>query len=427
MGQSGNDVPTREIGYLPRLVEERLSRLFAQLPAIMLTGPRAAGKTTLGRRHARTVVRLDRPAEAGAFRADPDAALRGLPEPVLLDEWQSVPSVLGAVKRAVDDAPGPGRFLLTGSVRADLQSETWPGTGRVVRVRLYGLTIREVLGHSAAPPFVDRLARATLAQFPLPPDPPDLRGYIELALQSGFPEPLLMLDEEARQAWLDGYLEQLLTRDIIELTNPRDPARLRRYFEALALNTAGLPEHQTLYGAAGIDRKTAVEYDRLLTNLFVIDTLPAWTSNRLSRLVKTSKRYLVDAGLFGSALRLDSQAILRDADLLGRTLDTFVLAQLRPEIEVSRLRPRLYHVREKEGRHEVDIVGELGTGVVGIEVKATAAPSPGDAVHLAYLRDALGDRFLGGAVLHTGPRAFVLGERICALPICALWGEASAA
>lgn len=81
-----------------------------------LTGPRATGKTTTARRHAASVVRLDRPAEAAAFRADPDAALRAQPEPLLLDEWQAVPAVLGAVKRAVDDDPRPGRFLLTGSV-----------------------------------------------------------------------------------------------------------------------------------------------------------------------------------------------------------------------------------------------------------------------------------------------------------------------
>jgi uncharacterized protein len=89
---------------------------------------------------------------------------------------------------------------------------------------------------------------------------------------------------------------------------------------------------------------------------------------------------------------------------------------------VSPLRPRVYHVREKDARHEVDIVGEVGNGIVGVEIKATAAPGLDDTAHLRYLRDRLGDRFLAGAVLHTGPRAFVLSERILALPICVLWG-----
>lgn len=244
-----------------------------------------------------------------------------------------------------------------------------------------------------------------------------------MALRSGFPEPLLRLSGSARQAWLDGYLDQLLTRDVLGLTRLRDPSRLRRYFETLALNSAGIPQDQTLYTAAGIDHRTAADYDGLLSNLFVLDVLPAWMTNRLKRLTKTPKRYLVDPALLSAAVRMDAAAIMRDGDLLGRVLDTFVMAQLRPEIEVSTLRPRLFHFREKNGRREVDIIGEVAAGIVAVEVKATAAPRTDDAEHLMFLRDKLGDRFLGGAVLHTGPRPFRLSERIFALPICALWGR----
>ena len=145
-----------DAAYLPRLIDPTVRSLFGQPPALMLVGPRAAGKTTSARQLVSTVVRLDRAAEAAAFVADPDAALRALPEPILLDEWQSVPSVLGAVKRAADEEPHPGRFLLTGGVHADLETETWPGTGRVVRLPMYGLTQREVVGRAEGISFVDR-------------------------------------------------------------------------------------------------------------------------------------------------------------------------------------------------------------------------------------------------------------------------------
>lgn len=104
-------------------------------------------------------------------------------------------------------------------------------------------------------------------------------------------------------------------------------------------------------------------------------------------------------------------------------IETFVVSQLRPELALADPRPLLHHLRERNGRHEVDLLVEVGAGdIVAIEVKATAAPTADDARHLTWLRDALGERFLGGAVLHTGPRPFRIAERILAVPICALWG-----
>ncbi len=93
--------------YVPRIADGRLASLLAGLPVVMVTGPRAAGKTTSARRIANDILRLDDPAVATAVAANPDAALRRAQEPVLLDEWQEVPEILGAVKRAVDDDPRP--------------------------------------------------------------------------------------------------------------------------------------------------------------------------------------------------------------------------------------------------------------------------------------------------------------------------------
>lgn len=125
----------------------------------------------------------------------------------------------------------------------------------------------------------------------------------------------------------------------------------------------------------------------------------------------------------GAALRLDVAAVLNDGNLLGRLLDTFVMAQLRPETALSPSRPRLYHLRERNGRREVDLLAELAAHrIIAVEVKATAAPTRGDARHLAWLRDVLGDRFLAGVVLHTGPGSFALGQRLFAAPIAVLWG-----
>lgn len=406
--------------YKERAIEPLLAETLRELPAVLIVGPRASGKTTTASRYAATIVRLDRPEEAAIFRADPDAGLRGLPEPILLDEWQQVPEVLGAVKRAVDADPRPGRYLLTGSVRDDLDAATWPGTGRVVRVRMYGMTIAEQLDRARSVPLMDRLVRA--APLTVPEDPPDIRGYVALGMRSGFPRAALELADDARARWIEGYLEQLLTRDALGLRDVRDPERLRRYFEALALNSAGVVDDQTLFEAAGIDRKTALAYEQLLINLVVMDRVPAWTSNRLKRLILSPKRYVVDPALVAAALHLDADAIARDGDLLGRFLDSFVFAQLRADAIRAESRPRLYHVRQRQGRQEVDSVAEVGgSKIIGVEVKAGAAVTHADARHLRWLRDEIGDRFIAGVVLHTGSRVTELDDRIIAAPIATLW------
>jgi uncharacterized protein len=409
--------------YLPRLLDPLLTELLAEHPAVMIVGPRACGKTTTGRRHCTGVLRLDRPAEAAFARADPDAAIADGPFPLLLDEWQYVPDVLGAVKRAVDEGTGSGRFVLTGSAQADLTAAGWPATGRLIRAAMYGLTERELEGRSTRPPFLDLLAAGGLADITVPAGAPDVRGYIARALRGAFPEVALGDSGRARSRWLASYLDQAVSRDVSRVGTARDPVRLRRYLRALAANTAGSPTLKTLIDAAGIDRYTAVAYDTLLEQLLISESLPAWSSNRLSRLVRLPKRHLVDPAFIGPLLGVDARSVLRNGDLLGRVLDSFVVAQLRADCEVSGLLPRLFHVRDANGRHEVDIVAELADGrVFGFEVKADAAPRPSAARHLYWLKDALGDRFAAGIVLHTGPRPWRIDDGIYAVPICALWG-----
>jgi predicted AAA+ superfamily ATPase len=404
--------------YLPRLVDGLLVELLRELPAVLLVGPRASGKTTTAARHTSSVARLDRPGEAAAFRADPDAALATYQEPVLLDEWQEVPSVLGAVKRTVDQDPRPGRFLLTGSVRADLDVATWPGTGRLVRVGMYPMTVAERRSRTVRP-LVDRI----MAGEPLEAAPggADLLTYVDMALQGGFPE-LLDRSERIAQRWLESYVDQIVTRDAALVDGGRDPTRLRRYLEAYSLNSAGLAHAKTLYDAAGIDRRTAIAYESLLMNLQVAVAVPAWSTNRLKRLSRGPKRYLIDPALIAGVLGVTPLAVLRDGDMLGRVLDTFVAAQLRPENEVAQNRVRLSHLRQEQGRHEVDLLAEVGAEhVVGIEVKADSAPGRESARHLAWLREQLGERFVAGVVLHTGPSSYVLGDRITGAPISTLW------
>lgn len=415
--------------YVPRLVDTRLAEVLAAFPAAMILGPRAVGKTTTARRVAGPVVELDDPAQAAQFRADPSAALQAISAradgPVLLDEWQQVPDVLGAVKRAVDRDPRPGRFVLTGSVRAPLTSASWPGTGRVITVEMYPITVLErraaAAGHDTSSAFLTRLTGGSPADLALPDRPPDLVGYIDLAVAGGYPQ-VLGAPEPARNLWIDSYVDQLVLRDAAEVGEVRDPAALRRLLHTLCACTATITADTEVATAAGMNVATTRRYERLLEDLRIVDRLPPWHTNRLHRLVKRPKRFTLDTGLVAALLETDGPGVLANGDLLGRMLETFVLAQLRPLLEVADRRITAHHLRQQDGRREVDVVLETGSGgVIGIEIKATAAPTAADAKHLTWLRDQLGDRFITGIVLHTGRAAFPLTERVTAEPIAALW------
>lgn len=411
--------------YLPRLVEPVIDELLAELSALMVVGPRAIGKTTTFSRKAATVIELDVEAQAAAFEADPDAALRELEEPVLLDEWQAVPGVLGAVARSVDADPRPGRFLVTGSAFPGQEEGPWPGTGRLQRLQMLPMTVAEQSNLSPEP-FLDRVLNRTLTG---PVEKLDVRDYVALALGGGFPRAALQLQTaRARASWFDSYLYDLFHHDAEQIepsrTRPRNADSLRGYFEAYALNSAGVCPHKTIYDAAQVRRETAEAYDTILSRLYVVDEVPGWTTNRLARLTEMPKRYVIDTALLAYLLRVDVAGVMRDGNLLGRVLDTFVASQLRPELAVSEHQPRLYHLRTQGGREEVDLLVELGGDrVVGIEIKAAAAVGRGDAKHLIWLRDKLGDRFVTGVVMHSGPAVFEIDDRILAAPIATLWNS----
>lgn len=407
--------------YLPRLVDSTVAELLAEVPAILIAGPRASGKTTTAKQHSISTLQLDRGDQAAAARADVDVALEA-PEPLLIDEWQFVPEILAAVKRAVDINGRAARFLLTGSAAADLGPAGWAMAGRVLKVNMWGITERELIGAVPKASIVDTLFGGNIASIGNPSEAPDLRGYVERALRGMLPQLAFGVSDRVRQRQLSAYIEQITLRDSVGLTDNRDPRLVRKYLAILAANTAGIPEQKTLFDGAGIDRQTAQRYDSLLEGLFLTDQLPAWSNNRLSRLTRSPKRHLVDPAFMGPLLGVDVRSVLRSADLMGRVIDSFVVAQLRPELEVCEHGITMFHLRQEGGAREVDLMLEAPDGrVVAVEVKAGSMPDGGDAKHLVWLRDKLGDRFIGGVIFHTGAKVFKVDDLVHALPISTIW------
>jgi len=178
----------------------------------------------------------------------------------------------------------------------------------------------------------------------------------------------------------------------------------------------------TLADAARLDHRTAKAYLDLLEDLRIIGRIPAWTTNRLTRLVKTPKYYVLDTGLAAHLAGDTQTSLLRNGDRLGRLVDTFVVAQLRPLLRLATPAVTAHHLRDGNQTREIDLLLESASGqIVGIEIKAANTVDAHDARHLAWLRDQLGGTFHLGIVLHSGSTTYPLGERLWAMPIATLW------
>ena len=419
--------------YLRRVVDDELDELAPSLPAIAIEGAKGVGKTETALQRAATVHRLDDPAQRAIAQAAPDRILDG-PRPVLLDEWQRVPSVWDGVRRAVDAGAEPGAFLLTGSA-SPVHPPTHSGAARVVTVRMRPLSLAE---RGLAEPTVSVRALLTGAR-------PDVRGATDVSLAdytreivgSGFPG-LRHLSGRPLRAQLDGYLRRIVDTDFPEMgRDVRRPQLLRRWMAAYAAATATSASYETLRDAATPGeadkpaRTTTAPYRDVLERLWIVDPVPAWapTRNAVARLTRSPKHHLADPALAARLLGVGEDALLsgqdagppvpRDGTLLGHLFESLVALSVRVYAQAAEA--GVGHLRTAGGKQEVDLIVERDDRrVVAVEVKLSGSVGDRDVRHLLWLRDKLGEDLLDAVVVTTGPQAYRRPDGVAVVPAALL-------
>ena len=382
------------------------------MPAVVVTGARQTGKSTLvqdlapgGRRY----FSLDDLDVVDAARRDPEALVGGA-QPVTLDEVQREPGLLRAVKRAVDRRRRPGQFLLTGSANLLLMRQVSESlAGRASYLTLWPMTRREQRGLGRCgiwDELLDARDEKWLDLLSAQADEPE--DWRALARRGGFPTPAVHLGTTRERAvWFDGYVRTYLERDLQELSSIAALPDFRRLMRAVCLRLGQLVNQTELGRDVALQQPTVHRYLNLLETSYLLVRLPAYAVNRTKRLIKSPKLYWNDTGL---ALHLAGVA-----EPGGPHLENLVLHDLLAWRDARLDRAEVLYWRTAVGE-EVDFVIEVDGRLVPVEVKATSRPRLGDAARLRTFRAEYGRKARAGLLLHTGTQLEWLTPGVLAAP-----------
>lgn len=411
----------RRTSPLPRYLAPRLREALADTPAVLIHGPRQSGKTTLarlvGEPRGYRYVSFDDEAVQAAARRDPIGFVEGLGPRTILDEVQRVPEIFTSLKAAIDHRRTAGRFILTGSANVLLVPRLADSlAGRMAILRLHPLAQCEIAGRR--PRFIEALFRGGFSTRTMDRLGPALAGHI---VGGGYPAALARRTPARRRTWYRDLVETQIQRDVRDVARIHSLDALPRLLAITASYTARLLNVSDLAAPFQMTRQTIHDYVTILERIFLVDRLPPWYGNRLSRLVKTAKLHMGDTGLACALLGIDTAALHADRDRLGPFLETFVLQELRRQASWQPEPVDFFHYRDRDD-FEVDIVLERGSAAIaGVEVKAAATVTDGDFRGLRKLRDTAGRQFAAGVVLYDGTAAARFGDSLFAVPVRSLW------
>ncbi len=347
------------IGYLPRIVDARMRSALETMPAVVVEGPRACGKTWTGRRFARSALFLDeRVGEALAAGMDPAAVLDG-EAPRLLDEWQLAPGIWNPMRRACDARGRKGQFILTGSANPPDDITRHSGAGRIVRVRMRPMSLIESGDSEGRVSLGDLLDGGPCRA---PDEGHSLGDVLELACRGGWPQHVGASVDVAGDA-ARAYLSEITRTDVSRVDGvERSTLKVRRLLVSIARNVATDVKNTTLAAdtAAGngvpeMERRTVARYLDALERLFVVEKIPAWRPHLASRAQarKAPKLHLVDPSLTVAALETGVDALMRDLRFSGRLFESMVTRDL--QVYAGANRATVSHYRDSRDL-EVDLV-----------------------------------------------------------------------
>ena len=405
--------------YIERSLEPVLERAVAEFPAVVLTGPRQAGKTTLLQHlfgGARRYASLDIPDVRAAALADPRGFLESYSPPAIFDEIQYAPELLPYIRERIDADRGvSGQYVLTGSQNLLLAERVTESlAGRAAILRLFPLSRREAEGQPRLVlPWEDGREEPSRS-------PTAFADLWKAHLRGGYPELAASADADRDlPLWYGSYVQTYLERDVRTVRQVGDLNQYQNFLRMLAARSAQLLNLTDVARDLGIAVNTAKAWLSTLEATYQVVVLRPYFANVGKRLVKTPKVYFTDVGVLCHLAGLGDPAHAAAGPMSGAIMETAVLAEIVKTLTHRGEQPRVHFWRTTSGS-EVDFVVEAGARLVLIEVKASATPRPAMAKTIRTLQRDLPGAAVPGYVVHSGDVCLPLGRGATALPFGAL-------
>ena len=399
--------------YIHRKIEPQLNYLAKHFPAVVISGARQTGKTTLIRHlfdaSEINYVTLDYPRLRDLARTDPELFLQQYSAPLIIDEIQYAPELLPYIKIAIDNDRTPGQYFLTGSQMFRLMknvSETL--AGRVGLLSLYGFSRAEILDHEEVP-FLPSNLLTTRPNETLP-------NIFDKIIRGGLPQ-MINDPELTPDAYFSEYVQTYLERDIRELIEIKNESKFLRFLSCIAARTGQELNLSDLGRDTDIDGKTAEKWLSLLTTSGIVHLLQPYYSNTIKRIIKRPKLYFMDTGLACYLSLWNNARVLENSAMAGAMFETYVVTEIIKQYANRGLdvRSRLAYYRDNQGK-EIDLLILDSGKIYPVEIKKNADPGTSALRNFSVL-DSLPVQRGEGAVICLASMAYPLDHQNRVIPI----------
>ncbi len=403
------------INYIPRQIQPMLERLMLQFPAVMITGARQVGKSTLLQRTAKDYryVTLDDPLLCEQAKKEPNLFLLNHPRRVIIDEVQYAPELFRLLKLAIDREQQNGLFLLSGSQAFELmQNVSESLAGRVAVLKLLGLSLREIRHETFDQPFVPTMTYLTDRQ-----GDGVIENLWQIIHQGSMPR--LYQQPTDWEVYYASYVATYIERDVRQIVNVNNIGDFARFMVSVASRSGELVNYNNIAQEVGVSNDTVKRWLTVLEMSGIVYLLQPYHHNHLKRAIKTPKLYMLDTGLMAYLTKWLTPETIQHGAKSGQFFETFVVSEIVKSFYNQGIQAPIYFYRDTNQK-EIDVVIEYQQTLYPIEIKTTANPTKKMASNFRVLRDYLPAHELQvacGVIISQYPNKLWLDENLVSVPV----------